>query len=136
MCGLIILLGVALPITELFLLIEVGAHIGAASTILLVMTTAIVGMYFVRGQGAKMIRRVREGEVPRQAEVLYGPLLAVAALLLMLPGFITDSLGALLLIPGARRWTARWIVSRFRPRGGPGGGAGGGDEQIIVITPR
>jgi UPF0716 protein FxsA len=141
MCGLLLVIGLGLPIMELFLLIEVGARIGAPETIFLVMATAVAGLYFVRGQGAKMLTRFRSGQVPAHAEVLHGPLLALAAVCLMLPGFITDTLGLLLLVPPVRHLVARWIVARFgQGPGGPGGlnrpGDLNDDDQVIVITRR
>lgn len=133
MCGLLLVIGLCLPVMELFLLIEVGTHIGAPETIFLVMATAFAGLYFVRGQGLRMLERLRDGRMPAQAQMLHGPLLALAAGCLMVPGFITDTVGALLLVPPLRRKAAEWLVSRFG-RGGDGDGPG--DGRVIVITRR
>ncbi|BCU07515.1 FxsA family protein [Allochromatium tepidum] len=103
---LLLLLFVGLPLTELYVLIQVGSEIGALSTILLLILTAVVGIWIVRYQGFGVLMRVRDlldrGEVPA-IELLDGALILVAGLCLILPGFVTDSLGFLLLIPPLRR---------------------------------
>lgn len=110
---LLILLFIGLPLIELYVLIQVGSEIGAFSTILLAILTAVIGVWIVRYQGFGVLRRVRDlldrGEVPA-IELLNGALILVAGLCLILPGFITDSLGFLLLIPPLRRvLIARYI---------------------------
>ncbi|MCA9538052.1 MAG: FxsA family protein [Myxococcales bacterium] len=135
MCGPLLAVLVLLPAIELWLLIEVGARIGGGPTVLLVFLTAAVGVTLARGQGLAVLDRLRRGEVPADAALLDGPMLALAALCLLLPGLITDTIGALLLIPPLRRVAARALVRRFgRPRGGPGGP--GDDETIIVVRRR
>lgn len=103
---LLILLFVGLPLTEIYLLIQVGSKIGALSTILLAILTAVIGIWIVRYQGFGVLMRVRDlldrGEVPA-IELLDGALILTAGLCLILPGFLTDSLGFLLLIPPLRR---------------------------------
>lgn len=103
---LLILLFIGLPLTEIYFLIQVGSEIGAFSTILLSILTAVIGVWLVRYQGFGVLRRVRDlldrGEVPA-IEVMDGALILVAGLCLILPGFLTDSLGFLLLIPPLRR---------------------------------
>ena len=110
---LLILLFIGLPLIELYVLIQVGSEIGALSTILLLILTAVVGIWIVRYQGFGVLMRVRDlldrGEVPA-IELLDGALILVAGLCLILPGFVTDSLGFLLLIPPLRRvLIARYI---------------------------
>lgn len=115
--GLIfLLLFVAIPAGELYLMIQVGSEIGAMSTVLLVLATAIIGGTLVRIQGFAMAWRVREslerGETPAEA-MFEGPLLLIAGILLLLPGFVTDVVGFLLLIPPLRRrLLLRWLESR------------------------
>jgi UPF0716 protein FxsA len=103
---LLILLFIGLPLTEIYFLIQVGSEIGAFSTILLSILTAVIGVWLVRYQGFGVLRRVRDlldrGEVPA-IEVMDGALILAAGLCLILPGFLTDSLGFLLLIPPLRR---------------------------------
>ncbi len=125
-CGPILLAAVAGFALELYVLIEVGARVGAVQTVSLVFLTAIVGTALVRGQGLVALQRLQAGRAER-AEVLEGPLLVVAALLLLLPGFITDAMGALLLVPPLRRRVARRLFERH------GHGPRGGDGTIIVV---
>lgn len=111
-----LLLFVGIPATELYLMIEVGDRIGAASTVLLVLLTALIGGLLVRMQGLAVLLRVREmldrAEVPA-GPMLEGVLLLIAGALLLLPGFVTDTLGFLLLIPPVRhRLVLYWLESR------------------------
>jgi len=105
MVPLLLLLFIGLPLTELYVLIQVGAKIGALSTILLSILTAVIGVWLVRHQGFGILIRMRDllerGAVPA-IELLDGALVLVAGLCLILPGFLTDSLGFLLLIPPLR----------------------------------
>jgi len=111
---LLVLILVGVPLFELYLLIQVGSEIGALPTIGLSILTAIIGTYLVRLQGFAVLMRVRDmvdrGETPA-LEVLDGALLLIAGLMLILPGFLTDALGFLLLIPPLRR---RLIRRTFR----------------------
>jgi UPF0716 protein FxsA len=103
---LILFLFVAAPLVELYVLIEVGSGIGALPTILLSIFTAVLGGWLVRYQGLSVLFRVQRmldaGEVPA-IEVLEGAVLLTTGILLLLPGFITDGLGFLVLIPPVRR---------------------------------
>lgn len=113
---LLLAIFVLVPATELYLLIEVGSEIGALSTIWLVILTALVGGWMVRHQGLAVMFRVREqldrGEPPA-IEMMEGVLLLLIGVLLLLPGFITDTLGFLLLIPPLRRWLIlNWLKRR------------------------
>ncbi|MGD8909202.1 MAG: FxsA family protein [Chromatiales bacterium] len=102
-----LLLFVGIPLTELYFLIKVGAQIGAFSTIFLTIFTALLGGYMVRHQGFSTLMRVREmvdrGEMPA-IEVMEGAVLLVCGVLLLLPGFITDAVGFIFLVPPVRRW--------------------------------
>lgn len=114
---LLILLFVGLPLIELYVLIQVGSEIGALSTILLSILTAVIGAWLVRHQGFGILMRVRDlldrGEVPA-IEMMDGALILAAGLFLILPGFLTDGLGFLLLIsPLRRRLIERYI--RIQP---------------------
>jgi UPF0716 protein FxsA len=107
---LFLLLFLAVPLVEIFLLIQVGSVIGAGWTVLLVVVTAVIGVNLLRMQGISTLRRVQEeamrGELPA-VSMLEGLVLLFAGALLLTPGFFTDALGFLLLIPGLRRW---WII--------------------------
>ncbi len=108
---------VFIPLTELYVIIEVGDSIGAFATIWLVVLTAVIGGWLVRKQGMGILFRIRQqmeqGEAPA-IEMLEGALLALMGILLLLPGFITDALGFLLLIPPLRRF----LVLEFLKRSG------------------
>ena len=114
-CGPILLAAVAGFALELYVLIEVGARVGAVQTVSLVFLTAIVGTALVRGQGLVALQRLQAGRAER-AEVLEGPLLVVAALLLLLPGFITDAVGFAMLVPPLRTLVAARLVARYKTR--------------------
>ncbi|MGQ9658763.1 MAG: FxsA family protein [Thermochromatium sp.] len=121
---LFILFFIALPLIELYVLIRVGSGIGALPTILLSILTAIMGVWLVRHQGFGVLRRVRDlldrGEVPA-IELLDGALILAAGLCLLVPGFLTDGLGFLLLIPPLRHiLIARYIA--IQPLTGASGG--------------
>jgi UPF0716 protein FxsA len=94
------------PLVEVYLLIQVGSVIGAGWTILLVVTTAVIGVNLLRQQGISTLMRANQamsrGEIPAM-EMMEGMLLAVGGALLITPGFFTDVLGFLCLIPQTRR---------------------------------
>ena len=121
------LLFVGVPLVELYLLIQVGAEIGAFPTIGLTVLTAVVGAALVRVQGFGVLARVRaatdRGELPA-LPMLDGALLLAAGLMLLLPGFFTDTLGFLLLIPPLRRLIIARFVSVVPLHPPPGGEQG------------
>jgi UPF0716 protein FxsA len=110
---LLILVGA--PLLELYVLIEVGSEIGALPTVLISILTAVLGAGLVRMQGLSVLFRVQQslarGEVPA-LEMFEGALLLVAGILLLFPGFITDAIGFLLLVPPLRRWLVLAILGR------------------------
>ena len=103
---------IGIPILEIILMIEVGQKLGAINTVLLVLLTAIVGVYYARIEGLNTIRsgftNVYRNKTPIY-EIISGASIAIAAFLLILPGFLTDGLGFLLLIP----FTRKIIVKNF-----------------------
>ena len=109
----LLLLFVGLPLLELYFLIQIGSVIGAVPTIALSIFTAVLGSWLVRRQGFGVLMRVRESlardEVPA-LDLLDGVLILAAGLVLLLPGFLTDILGFLMLIPPLRRWVVRRYV--------------------------
>ena len=100
------ILFIGLPALEIFLMIKVSGKIGALNTIALIFLTAIVGIYFAKLQGIKTIKsgmvNLYQNKLPVY-ELLSGGSIAVAALLLIIPGFIWDFLGFLILIPFTRK---------------------------------
>jgi UPF0716 protein FxsA len=110
---LFLLLFVGAPLIELYFLIQVGSVIGALPTILLSILTAVIGGWLVRLQGLQVLMRVREmldrGETPA-LEVLDGAVLLLCGFALLLPGFVTDAIGFLLLIPPVRHALIRRYI--------------------------
>ncbi len=104
------------PIVEIFLLIQVGGIIGAPWTILLVVLTAVIGVRLLKIQGVSTLTRAQNkmqtGQMPAQ-EMLEGMGLVVAGAFLLTPGFFTDAVGFLLLLPPTRAWLVRKIVTSF-----------------------
>lgn len=110
-----LLLFVGIPVLELYFMIEVGSVIGAISTVALVVFTAVLGGLMVRMQGLSTLMKVRKmtdrGELPA-VEMLEGAVLLMAGFSLLLPGFFTDALGFLALIPALRRRVILWFLQR------------------------
>jgi UPF0716 protein FxsA len=142
MCGPLLLINLGILVADLFLLVDLSDSIGGLPTILLTIITAAVGISAVKDQGAATLVRMQQaqmsGSQPAQAEMIEGPLLALAGLYLLIPGFITDGLGALLLLAPVRRRLAQWMASRMGPppsAGGSDGSDGPGGGPIIVVRP-
>ena len=112
-----LILFVGAPLIELYFLIQVGSVIGALPTILLTLFTAILGGALVRMQGLSTAMRVREsmarGEVPA-IEMVEGVVLLTCGVMLLLPGFVTDVIGFICLIPPVRRLM---IISTLKRKG-------------------
>lgn len=112
---ILLLLFLLVPILEIYLLIEVGSLIGAFSTILLVVFTAVLGAALLRWQGFTTFQRVREamarGEVPA-IEMMEGVVLLICGALLLTPGFFTDAIGFLCLVPSVRRYFIMEVIKR------------------------
>jgi UPF0716 protein FxsA len=113
---LALLLFILVPVIELSVLIAVGGEIGALATVGLVFLTAILGVAIIRTQGLDTLLRaqdkMRRGELPA-VEVAEGFMLALAGLMLLIPGFVSDSLGAVLLITPLRRQVAQTLALDF-----------------------
>jgi len=121
---LFLLFFVGAPLVELYLLIEVGSQIGALPTIALSVFTAVLGGLLVRMQGFAVLFRAQSQmankEIPA-LELMEGAMLLLVGLALLLPGFITDAIGFLLLIPPLRRWLiVRWLKARGTLQPAPG----------------
>ena len=97
---------IGIPALEIFLLIKIGGHLGALNTIALIFLTAIIGIYFAKLQGIQTLKsgaiNLYQNKMPIY-EILSGASIAVAALLLIIPGFLTDFIGFMLLIPFTRK---------------------------------
>jgi UPF0716 protein FxsA len=108
-----LILFVGAPLVELYVLIQVGSEIGALPTIALSIFTAVLGSFLVRQQGFSVLFRAQQmmakGETPA-FEMLEGAMLLLVGLALLLPGFITDAVGFLLLVPPLRRAVILWIL--------------------------
>ena len=111
-----LLLFIIMPIVEMTILIKVGTVIGALNTVGLVLLTAVIGAWLLRQQGlATLLRanqRLNSGELPAQ-EVAEGLILAIGGALLLTPGFVTDTIGLLCLVPGTRHWLAGQALKRM-----------------------
>lgn len=116
MFPLIAVIFLVVPIIEIYLLIQVGQVIGAGWTIVLVVLTAVIGVWLLRLQGLSTLMRAQQklqgNELPAR-EILEGMGLVVAGALLLTPGFFTDSIGFLLLFPPTRIWLVSRIAARM-----------------------
>ena len=115
----VILLIIGIPVVEIYLMIKVGGVIGALNTILLIFFTAITGVYFAKLAGLSTIKsglnQIVKNELPIY-EIISGAALAFAALLLILPGFLTDFIGYLLIIPVTRKFLIFSISSKLKEK--------------------
>ncbi len=107
-----LLLIIGIPLLEIYLFIKIGSQIGAFNTVLLILTTAILGVAYARYEGFNTLKsgmsQLIKNELPIY-EIVSGATLAFAAFLLILPGFATDIIGILLVIP----FTRKIILNRF-----------------------
>ncbi len=115
--NVVILFIISIPLIEIYLMIKVGGAIGAFNTIFLIFFTAITGIYFAKLEGLNAIRsgftQLVKHEIPIY-EIISGAALAFAALLLIIPGFLTDLVGFLLIIPITRKFFIKSISSKFQ----------------------
>ncbi|ARR48236.1 membrane protein FxsA [Photobacterium damselae subsp. damselae] len=137
MFPILLLLFIFVPIIEIALFIQVGGFLGLWPTIALVLITAIVGASLVRSQGLATLtsvkNRLQQGELPAQ-QIVEGVMLAVAGVLLLTPGFMTDCMGMTILLPAPRAWLAKQLMQRVKVQGmgqssGFSGGFSGGFQQ-------
>jgi UPF0716 protein FxsA len=114
------LLFIAIPLIELYFIIVIGEAIGAFWTVMLVILTAVIGVSLLRIQGMSTLMRAQrnmsQGQIPAM-EMMEGIALAVAGVLLITPGFITDAIGMLCLIPASRQAIIRYIMARTSVHG-------------------
>ena len=104
------------PFIEIYLLIKIGAQVGAFNTILIVILTGLLGASLARLEGIKTMTKVRDslnrGDLPAE-EMLDAMLILAAGVVLLTPGFITDLAGLTLLVPKTRYWLKRWLRKKF-----------------------
>ena len=102
----ILLLIILIPIVEIYIFIKIGSQIGAITTIFFIFTTAVVGIYYAKYEGLNTLKsgfaQLSKNKTPTN-EMISGAAIAFGALLLIIPGFFTDFMGFLLLIPFTRR---------------------------------
>jgi UPF0716 protein FxsA len=113
----ILLSVILIPAVEIFLLIKIGSQIGAVTTIMLIFTTAIVGVYYAKYEGLNTLKsgfeQIRKNKAPTY-EMLSGAAIAFAALLLIIPGFATDIIGFLIIFPISRKFLLEKIFVKFK----------------------
>ena len=108
----VLLLILLVPIVEIYLFIKIGSQIGAFVTISLIFITAIIGLYYAKYEGLNTlksaIKQIVKNEIPVY-EIVSGAALAFAAFLMILPGFLTDVVGLLIIFP----WTRKLLFKKF-----------------------
>jgi len=113
----IFLVIILVPLIEIYLLIKIGSQIGAITTILLIFTTAIIGIYYAKYEGLNTLKsgflQLSKNESPTY-EVISGAAIAFAALLLIIPGFATDLIGFLLIFPLSRKIIFQTLAKKFK----------------------
>ena len=112
----LILLIIGIPAVEIYLMIKVGGFIGALNTIFLIFFTAVTGVYFAKLAGLSTLKsgfsQIVKNEIPIY-EILSGAALGVAAFLLIMPGFLTDTIGFLLIFPLTRKIIINFFSSKI-----------------------
>ena len=115
----ILLTIVLVPVIEIYLFIKIGSEIGAITTILLIFTTAIIGIYYARYEGLNTLKsgfvQLSKNRTPAY-EVISGAAIAIAAVLLIIPGFATDIVGFLLIFPISRKFILNKFQNKFQKK--------------------
>ena len=115
----ILLLIILIPAIEIFLFIKIGSQIGAITTILLICTTAVVGVYYAKYEGLNTLRsgfiQISKNQTPTY-EMISGAAIAFAALLLIIPGFATDIFGFLIIFPITRKFFLDKFINKFKEK--------------------
>ena len=115
----VLLLLILVPIIEIFLFIKIGSQIGAIATILLIFITAIVGVYYAKYEGLNILKsgftQLRKNETPKY-QIISGAAIALAAFLLIIPGFATDIFGFLILFPFTRNFFLEKFFNKFKKK--------------------
>ncbi|MDC6483157.1 FxsA family protein [Candidatus Pelagibacter sp.] len=115
----ILLLIILIPALEIYLFIKIGSEIGAITTILLIFTTAIVGIYYAKYEGLNTLKsgftQLKKNEQPAY-EMISGAAIAFAALLLIIPGFATDIVGFLIILPISRKYIFNKFIGKIKKK--------------------
>ena len=115
----ILLLIISIPIIEIYLFIKIGSQIGAIYTILLILITAIVGVYYAKYEGLNTLKsgfiQLSKNETPTY-EMISGAAIALAALLLIIPGFATDIFGFLIIFPISRKFIFKKFFNKIKQK--------------------
>jgi len=117
----LLMLFIIVPVTELYLLIEVGKKIGTLTTISIIIFTGILGAYLVKHQGFMILRKIQndlnEGTIPEDS-LIQGVIILAGGILLLTPGFITDIVGFIFLIPASRnvvkKYLLKWLKGKIK----------------------
>ncbi len=112
-----LILIILIPLIEIYLFIKIGSSIGAFNTISLILVTAIVGVYYARYEGLNTLKSAISQIVTNKLpiyEIISGAALAIASLLLILPGFATDLIGLLLIFPVTRRIIFKKVSTKYK----------------------
>lgn len=139
MLRLIALTAIALPFLEIAAFVWLGGKLGVALTLLWVIGAMVAGMALLRHTGLQAVRRLRvalaEGKEPGHS-IIDAACFAVAAMLLIIPGFVSDALALILLLPATRRWLLRRTAAHFEARvyQGRGGTAGVIHGEFTVVS--
>ena len=108
---------IVIPVIEIYLFIKIGSYIGALATILLIFSTAIIGVYYAKYEGLNTLRagflQMSKQQTPTY-EVISGAAIAFAAILLIIPGFATDIFGFLLIFPITRKLIFSKFLNKFK----------------------
>lgn len=118
MAAVFLLLVLLIPLIEIAIFVQVGADIGALSVVVLTVATAALGLALVRAQGLGTLQRAQrelDRGRPPVSQMLHGALLVASGICLLIPGFLTDAVGALLLIPPLRGWIIAGVLARHKP---------------------
>jgi len=117
----LLILFVIVPVTELYILIEVGKKIGSLTTIGIIILTGIIGAYLVKGQGFMILKKIQndlnEGIMPGDS-LIQGVIILAGGILLLTPGFVTDIVGFIFLIPVSRnivkKYLLKWLKGKIK----------------------
>jgi len=117
----LLILFVIVPVTELYILIEVGKKIGSLTTIGIIILTGIIGAYLIKGQGFMILRKIQndlnEGIMPGDS-LIQGAIILAGGIFLLTPGFVTDIVGFIFLIPASRnivkKYLLKWLKGKIK----------------------
>ena len=117
----LLILFVIVPVTELYILIEVGKRIGSLTTISIIIFTGILGAYLVKNQGFMILRKIQHDlneEIMPGDSLIQGAIILAGGILLLTPGFVTDILGFIFLTPASRnivkKYLLKWLKEKIK----------------------